>query len=93
VAGATTPEGRGKEGQRGTAILWGLAGLVVAGISLLVVVVNQPSRIAQQQASPSAPKEGDKAPGFTLEAADGTNVSLSDFRKKGVLLYFSMGPG
>jgi cytochrome oxidase Cu insertion factor (SCO1/SenC/PrrC family) len=93
VSGISTPERRGREGQRRTAGLWGLAGLFAAGVALLFVVFNQPKPTAQQQTSPSPPKEGDKAPGFTLEAADGTNVSLSDFRKKDVLLYFSMGPG
>lgn len=93
MAGMSTPERRGREGLRRTASLWGLAGLFAAGVALLFVVFNQPNPTAQQQTSPSAPKEGDKAPGFTLEAADGTNVSLSDFRKKDVLLYFSMGPG
>jgi cytochrome oxidase Cu insertion factor (SCO1/SenC/PrrC family) len=36
---------------------------------------------------------GDTAPGFTLEAASGGPVSLSDYAGKPVLLYFSMGPG
>ena len=31
---------------------------------------------------------GEKAPDFTLEAEDGTKVSLSDFRGKTVVLYF-----
>ena len=33
-------------------------------------------------------KPGDKAPEFTLQADDGKDVSLSDFRGKRVLLYF-----
>jgi len=33
-------------------------------------------------------KVGDKAPTFTLPAADGTQVSLADFRGKKVILYF-----
>jgi len=33
-------------------------------------------------------KEGDKAPGFTLPADDGSEVSLSDFTGKNVVLYF-----
>lgn len=37
---------------------------------------------------------GKAAPDFTLPAAGGGTVSLSDYRgKKAVLLYFSMGPG
>jgi hypothetical protein len=38
--------------------------------------------------------EGDRAPAFTLPAAAGENVALSDFAgAKPALLYFSMGPG
>ncbi len=33
------------------------------------------------------------APDFTLPSAQGSRVSLSDFKGKPVLLYFSMGPG
>jgi hypothetical protein len=41
----------------------------------------------------SALREGDSAPGFTLESPT-HEVSLDDYRgKKPVLLYFSMGPG
>jgi peroxiredoxin Q/BCP len=36
---------------------------------------------------------GDRAPAFTLPAADGSDVSLADFGGRPVLLYFSMGPG
>jgi cytochrome oxidase Cu insertion factor (SCO1/SenC/PrrC family) len=36
---------------------------------------------------------GDQAPVFTLPTADGGEVSLSDYRGRSVLLYFSMGPG
>lgn len=35
-----------------------------------------------------APKVGDKAPDFTLPTAQGTEVSLSDFIGKKVVLYF-----
>jgi hypothetical protein len=38
--------------------------------------------------------EGDRAPAFTLPAAAGENVALSDFAgAKPTLPYFSMGPG
>jgi hypothetical protein len=38
-------------------------------------------------------REGDHAPGFTLDSP-AHEVSLDDYRgKKPVLLYFSMGPG
>ena len=33
-------------------------------------------------------REGDKAPDFTLQADDGREVSLSDYRGKKVVLYF-----
>lgn len=33
-------------------------------------------------------KEGDKAPDFQLPADDGSEVSLSDFRGKNVILFF-----
>jgi peroxiredoxin len=36
------------------------------------------------------PQLGDKAPDFTLEAIDGRNISLSDFRGRQVLLVFDM---
>ncbi len=36
---------------------------------------------------------GKTAPDFTLPAAGGSSVSLSDYKGKRVLLYFSMGPG
>lgn len=36
---------------------------------------------------------GAKAPDFSLPAARGGEVSLSDYRGSPVLLYFSMGPG
>jgi cytochrome oxidase Cu insertion factor (SCO1/SenC/PrrC family) len=36
---------------------------------------------------------GVAAPGFALAAAEGGDVSLSDYRGEPVLLYFSMGPG
>lgn len=38
-------------------------------------------------------KVGATAPDFSLPAASGGEVSLSDYRGSSVLLYFSMGPG
>ncbi|HEV8681442.1 MAG TPA: hypothetical protein VGS09_01515 [Actinomycetota bacterium] len=39
-------------------------------------------------------REGDAAPGFALPSAQGSEVSLKDYRgHTPVLLYFSMGPG
>ena len=36
----------------------------------------------------AALKVGDKAPEFTLKDATGKDVSLKDFRGKGVVIYF-----
>ena len=36
---------------------------------------------------------GEPAPDFSLPAAGGDKVSLTDYRGSSVLLYFSMGPG
>jgi len=36
---------------------------------------------------------GESAPGFTLPAADGSSVSLSDYQDKPVLLFFHMAVG
>ena len=33
-------------------------------------------------------KEGDKAPGFTLPADDGSEVSLKDYKGRHVVLFF-----
>jgi cytochrome oxidase Cu insertion factor (SCO1/SenC/PrrC family) len=41
----------------------------------------------------AAVEVGSHAPEFALESAEGTEVSLSGFRGRPVLLYFSMGPG
>lgn len=43
--------------------------------------------------SPRFAGAGDRAPSFTLPSSDGDTVSLSDYRGRPVLLYFSMGPG
>jgi cytochrome oxidase Cu insertion factor (SCO1/SenC/PrrC family) len=64
-------------------------------IGVLVVVVlagceeSQPTGDAE-----GGPVEvGSTAPDFSLPAANGGEVSLSDYRGSPVLLYFSMGPG
>lgn len=38
--------------------------------------------------TPEPPKEGDKAPSFTLNSQEGKPVSLDDFKGKWVVLYF-----
>ena len=37
--------------------------------------------------------EGDEAPDFTLPAADGSSVSLSDYQGEPVMLFFHMANG
>jgi cytochrome oxidase Cu insertion factor (SCO1/SenC/PrrC family) len=72
----------------------GLTVRVVSAFMLMVALVacGQASS-PQQRPSDPLPQKGDKAPHFTLESSTGDQVALSDFRKKDVLLYFSMGPG
>jgi len=41
--------------------------------------------------SGAGPRVGDPAPAFSLPSAQGGTVSLGEFRRKAVLLYFSMG--
>jgi cytochrome oxidase Cu insertion factor (SCO1/SenC/PrrC family) len=49
---------------------------------------------SQDGAASSRSMVGQPAPDFTLPAARGNRISLSDYRgDKPVLLYFSMGPG
>jgi cytochrome oxidase Cu insertion factor (SCO1/SenC/PrrC family) len=63
---------------------------------LLVPVVFgacQQGRSAEEGPTNAPIMVGDVAPDFTLPAASGGEVSLSDYRGSPVLLYFSMGPG
>lgn len=72
----------------------GAAALAVSAFMLMVGFVGCGQGSSPQQPSwDLLPQQGDKAPNFTLESSTGGKVSLSDFRKKDVLLYFSMGPG
>ena len=60
----------------------------------LILLVTACQQGANDSAS-DAPvvREGDLAPGFSLESQD-EEISLDDYRgEKPVLLYFSMGPG
>lgn len=45
------------------------------------------------RSSTGGPVTGKKAPAFTLASTSGSKVSLSDYRGKDVLLYFSEGVG
>jgi hypothetical protein len=69
------------------------AALIASTVLLVVVVVACGQASSPEQPSSEPPQEGDRAPNFTLESSTGDKVALSDFRKRDVLLYFSMGPG
>jgi thioredoxin-dependent peroxiredoxin len=58
--------------------------IVLLVVIVLVLVVSVP-RLLSRSTTPSAGKD---APDFTLPAADGSQVSLRDYRGKWVVLYF-----
>jgi len=90
----------GKQAQRRTqrrrrAITWGgiAAGTAAIVAVLYVIFSGGPSsagagKYPYQAGSPGA---GQAAPGFTLAASTGGNISLSQFRGKTVLLFFQEG--
>jgi len=53
-------------------------------VIVLVLIVSVP-RLLSRSTIPSA---GEDAPNFILPAADGSQVSLKDYRGKWVVLYF-----
>jgi len=78
---------------RGT-IIRSLTALVVSAALLAAACTGAPGSSDGTGAGPEAGVTvGDQAPVFTLPTADGGEVSLSDYRGRSVLLYFSMGPG
>ncbi len=69
-------------------VLMGLVALAVFMASLVLSSSNQESALASSRA---LVKEGEVAPAFSLEAAEGRTVSLGEYvGKKNVLLFFSM---
>lgn len=60
---------------------------------LLVVVAGCEASQPAGEGGSGPVKVGATAPDFSLPAASGGEVSLSDYRGSSVLLYFSMGPG
>jgi peroxiredoxin len=67
-----------------------------AGAAVGVIAASLSIAVAAQTPAPSAPPAvGDKAPGFTLTAADGTTVSLAEELKRGpvVLVLLRGWPG
>jgi cytochrome oxidase Cu insertion factor (SCO1/SenC/PrrC family) len=69
-----------------TSFLW--TGLMVA---VFAAGCEQGGRTGDGGGGPI--RVGATAPDFSLPAASGGEISLSDYRDSPVLLYFSMGPG
>jgi cytochrome oxidase Cu insertion factor (SCO1/SenC/PrrC family) len=71
-----------------------LAAVVSLAALLTAACTSAPESSDQPSAAPAeGVAVGDPAPGFTLPTAGGGETSLSDYRGRSVLLYFSMGPG
>lgn len=65
-----------------------------AGVLLLLATVAAACGGSEEgPAEAPALQSGDRAPDFTLPAADGEPVSLAGLRGQRFLMYFSMGPG
>lgn len=67
--------------------------LLVPTLMLAVILVGCEQGTPAGDGDGGPIEVGDVAPNFSLPAADGGKVSLSDYRGSPVLLYFSMGPG
>ena len=71
-----------------------IAALVLLAALLTASCTSAPGSSDEMGAGPEVGVTvGDQAPVFTLPTADGGEASLSDYRGRSVLLYFSMGPG
>jgi hypothetical protein len=66
-------------------------GLAATGLAILAAFL--PACGGGESPSEPTGSLGKRAPSFTLPSAGGGQVALSDFVRKPVLLYFSMGPG
>jgi cytochrome oxidase Cu insertion factor (SCO1/SenC/PrrC family) len=69
-----------------------VAGGLLVG-AFLAACTGTPPPPPSPSAAPGPIAVGEVAPGFSLPSASGGQESLSDYRGKPVLLYFSMGPG
>lgn len=58
--------------------------IVLFVVVVLVLVISVPRLLSRS----TAPSAGEVAPDFTLPAADGSQVSLKDYRGKWIVLYF-----
>jgi peroxiredoxin Q/BCP len=71
-----------------------IAALVMPAALLAVACTSAPGPSDETGVTPDAGVTvGETAPAFTLPTADGGEATLSDYRGRSVLLYFSMGPG
>ena len=72
----------------------GIAAGVAAVIAVLYAIFSggsSPAKAGQYPYQVGSPGAGQAAPGFTLAATTGGNISLSQFRGKTVLLFFQEG--
>jgi len=58
--------------------------IILFVLVVLVLVVSVPRLLSHA----NTPAEGEQAPEFTLPAADGSQVSLQDYRGKWIVVYF-----
>lgn len=58
--------------------------IVLLVLVVIVLVVSVPRLLSHSR----TPSEGQPAPDFSLPAADGSQVSLKDYRGKWIVLYF-----
>lgn len=70
-----------------------LRSLLRIGVLVVVVLTGCGESRPAEDGGSGPVKVGATAPDFSLPAASGGEVSLSDYRGSAVLLYFSMGPG
>ena len=59
-----------------------------AMLAIITLVTIATIMVGCGSGTTAAPKVGDKAPDFTLQAIDGKNISLSDFKGKPVMVIF-----
>ena len=67
--------------------------VAAVGIVIAAAGCSRQETLPTRQAQSTPIAVGDRAPSFSLRSASGGIVSLSDYARKPVLLYFSMGPG
>ena len=78
--------------KRGLLLGGALVGLITIGVTATTLLLSD--RGSNPVSSRPMVLEGEMAPAFTLEGADGGTISLGDYSgAKNVLLYFSMAYG